>query len=328
MTQNFPPSSHNGNAPGGGQPVPSSQLDSPGYYPSRDPDEIDLRALFLTLRREWLLITLVFVLVVAAVAVYTYTRDPVYQATSIVMVDVQQQGARWNQNSLEDLLSIGGTNRSIENETAILRNSIPLAERVAGRLLSETQSSPLTSPIEVDEQEVVPPVEYVARMLLGNRVTFSQVDMTDLIQINTTSTDPQEAARVSNIYAEEYVVRSQEMSRASISGSRVFLEDQERSRRQELDVIEERLSDFMTRTGAIALDSEAQHAVQQLGTLDAQIEQAQVELEIQRTQLTNTEAEIERIEPGLTRRMSSGVFTEMEGIHRQIAELRISASEY
>jgi polysaccharide biosynthesis transport protein len=323
----MPPQGGYPNPRANGSPAgPSIAPEGQGHYPVQASDEIDLRSLLSTLRREWRLIVAVFASVVLLVGLYTFTQDPVYQAEAVVLVDVQQRGARWSQNSLEDVLRLGGSNRSIENEVAILQQSVPLAERVAARLLESGRPGPLTQP---RDEGGSPTVGYVGRYLLAYNVRFGPIsDRTDLIRIVAMSTDPAEAARLANYYAEEYTLRSQESSRASIAGSRTFLEEQEHRRREELDAVELQMQEFLMREGAVALDSEGENAVRQLGSLDAQIEETQVELQIERTSLASVEAEIERIQPGLSRRLASGVENEMQQVQAQIAELEIRASDF
>ena len=58
-----------------------------GYPSLVDEEGLSLVELLGMLRQEWRLIAAVFLLVVLAVAAYTFTREPVYQASSVVLVD-------------------------------------------------------------------------------------------------------------------------------------------------------------------------------------------------------------------------------------------------
>jgi capsular exopolysaccharide synthesis family protein len=313
-----------GAAHGARPPSHAEPVGLPGGAPAND--EIDLRTLVRVLREEWVLIAGVFAAIVLLAALYTFTREPVYETDSVVLVDTQRGGARLAQGGIEDLLRLSGGNRTLENEVAVLQQSVPLAERVAGRLLDTGRQGPLT---EASDEGPPPAVGRVARTMLKDHVRFGPIsDRADLIRVVASSTDPEEAALLANLYAEEYTRRSQESSRASVASSRIFLEDQERKRREELDEAEGQLQQFMTREGAVALDSEGQRAVTQLAQLDSQIEEAQVELEIERTALRSLEAEVERIQPGLSRRLASGIEAEMRRVQEQIAELEIQASDY
>ncbi len=296
----------------------------PGLSPERDPfAELSLASVIGTFRRGWKIILATAAAVVAVVAVYTVTQDPLYRAESVVLVDTNKNQS-WSANSIESLLSFGGDSRTLYNEVEILRQSVPLAERVAARL-AEAGATPMTLG---DEGEPLP-VGAAARAMLEDHVSFAPLsDYADLIRITAGSTSPEEAARVANLYAEEYLRRSQETSRASISSSRSFLEDQEQKRRDDLGAIEDRLGQFMTREGAVALDAEGQNAVTQIAALDAALEEARVELEMERAALGSLEREVERVEPGLTRRIASGVENEIRVLQERIAELELQASDF
>ena len=142
------------------------------------------------------------------------------------------------------------------------------------------------------------------------------------------STAPAEAALIANLYAEEYRNRSRETSRASVVSSRSFIEEQAEKRSEELGGIEDRLAEFMTREGAVALDSEGQNAVSQISSIDAAIEEARVEIEVERTALRSLEEQVEEVEPGLARRIASGVENEIRVLQERIAQLELQASDY
>jgi tyrosine-protein kinase Etk/Wzc len=293
---------------------------------SGNEEEISLADLFAILRRDWRLIAAVFVVVLALVAAYTFTREPVYEASSVVLVDTQSQTSVLGPSSLEDILSVGGSSRTLYNEVEILRQSVPLAERVGARLMEEAPAGPL---FEVEEEEPRPTVGEAGREILEHRVRFAPVnERADLVTIVAQSTDPQEAALIANIYAQEYGRRSQETSRASVTSSRAFIEEQAEKRREELSASEDRLREFMTREGAVALDSEGQNAVSQIAAIDAAIEEARVELEVERSALRSIESQVEQVEPGLVQRIASGVENEIGTLQQRIAELELQASDY
>ena len=296
-----------------------------GYPSLVDEEGLSLVELLGMLRQEWRLIAAVFLLVVLAVAAYTFTREPVYQASSVVLVDTNGRRSSGG-TSLEDLLSVGGANRTLYNEVEILRQSIPLAERVGARLLEE---DPAGSPLVGGVEDGSPTVDMTARRILGGQVRFAPIsDRADLLTITAMSTAPTEAALIANLYAEEYRNRSRETSRASVVSSRSFIEEQAEKRSEELGGIEDRLAEFMTREGAVALDSEGQNAVSQISSIDAAIEEARVEIEVERTALRSLEEQVEEVEPGLARRIASGVENEIRVLQERIAQLELQASDY
>ncbi len=311
--------------PAGG-PAPRAAAPAPGLPPAGDePDafnELSLASIVEIFQRGWKLILAVALVVLALTALYTFTQDPTYRSESVVLVDTNKNQS-WSAG-IESILSFGGDSRTLYNEVEILRQSVPLAERVAARL-GEADAMPMTRGEEGDPLSV----GQVARTMLEKHVGFAPVnDRADLIRITASSTSPEEAALVANFYAEEYLRRSQETSRASISSSRSFLEEQEQKRRDDLGQIEDDLGQFMTREGTVALDAEGQNAVTQIAALDAALEETRVELEMEQAALGSLEAEVERVEPGLTRRVASGVENEIRVLQQRIAELELQASDF
>lgn len=314
-----------GTVPVGGAMLPGGGA-MPGIEPEQEPfAELSLASMLDTFRRGWKTILITSLVIFSLTVLYTFTQAPLYSTASVVLVDTNKNQS-WSANSIESLLSFGGDSRTLYNEVEILRQSVPLAERVAARLSSVT---PGPTPLMQDDEGALRPVGDMARAMLEERVRFAPVsDYADLIRITANSTSPDEAALVANLYAEEYLKRSQETSRASISSSRSFLEGQEEKRREELRLVEDQLRQFMTQEGAISLDSEGQNAVTQIAALDAALEETRVELEMEQAALGSLEAEVERVEPGLTRRIASGVENEIRVLQERIAELELQASDF
>ncbi|MEM1042730.1 MAG: polysaccharide biosynthesis tyrosine autokinase [Bacteroidota bacterium] len=311
-------------------PVSAAGLGGNGPMPAAAPEpepfaELSLSGLLEILQRGWKLVLLVALAVFGVAALYTFTQAPLYSTASVVLVDTNKN-QNWSANSIESLLSFGGDSRTIYNEVEILRQSVPLAEGVAARL---TEAAPEPAPLMLDGDGQARTVGGMARAMLEQSVSFAPVsERADLIRITARSTSPDEAALMANLYAEEYLKRSQETSRASISSSRAFLEGQEAKRREDLRQIEGDLGQFLTQEGAIALDAEGQNAVTQIAALDAALEETRVELEMEQAALGSLEAEVERVEPGLARRIASGVENEIRVLQERIAELELQASDF
>jgi capsular exopolysaccharide synthesis family protein len=324
MSDQLVPGNSGGRRAGEGMPGHADYpVQRTGYEAAEN--ELDLHALLYALRRQWPIVVGTLVLVVLAVGLYTFAQDPLYEARSVVLVETSTRGGG-GAGAIDQLLSFERGNRTLLNEIAILEHSIPLAEAVAARLVDMRPDGPLARSNDGEETR---PIGWIARGMINGSVRFEPVSQqTDLIRIRAYSTDPAEAATVANLYAEEYAARSQEASRASVVTSRAFLEEQSQAQRRELEAVEADLQAFVTREGAIALNAEAQNTVAQLAALDVSLEEARVELEIERTSLRSLEAELDRVEPGLTRRIASGVEREMRVIQDQLAELEVQAGAF
>ncbi len=84
----------------------------------------------VVLRGKWIILAC-FVLVLGATAIYTFTMDPTYEATTSVLVDTEGQKSG---SMFFDISGFGGM-KSIKNELEILKSNA-LAEAVAEDLLA------------------------------------------------------------------------------------------------------------------------------------------------------------------------------------------------
>jgi len=88
-------------------------------------------------RGKWLII-LVFILVVLATATFTFMQDPIYESTTVVLIEKGKKGV-----GLTEAFDITGLSeqRNIKNEIEILK-SRSLAEAVAKKLIERVYVDP------------------------------------------------------------------------------------------------------------------------------------------------------------------------------------------
>jgi tyrosine-protein kinase Etk/Wzc len=290
--------------------------------PLQDAPKLDFSAVWPALRRGWWIVLVALAVCVGLAVAYTVLRPPTYSTTSVVMVNTAV--ARGTDMTLEAAM-MGLPERSLANEIEFLRQSVPLAESVAARLIGADSAA-------VAERDSA--IIKRASMLLGRdrgraQVSFDPVNnFVDMIQITAQARDPREAARMANTYAELYRERGRESSRASISNARVFLEGQVAERRGELADAEASLEAFMTREGAVNLDLEGQQVVSQTAALDAAVDNALVELQVARSSLQAIEQEAGQVFPDLATRLASGTAQQIAALQEEIARFEVQASDY
>jgi capsular exopolysaccharide synthesis family protein len=280
------------------------------------------------LRRKWWVVLTtgsVFLLVL----LYNIIQDPLYSASSLVLIEERGNSQRTQlQIGPRDLFAQDG--RSLQNELVILRSSRSLRQAVAERLIQQ-DTVPLTgAPIgllrnEDGESYSAPQVS----MLLERRVQFAPAAReTDVIRITAYSSDAAEAAFIANAYLEEYLALTRQSSRSQLSASRNFLENQAEKRQDELQSIEARIKQYQRSERAVALDQEGQNLVERIATVEANRDEAQVELQTSEASLASLEEELRSIRPeDLSRRVASGVERELEATQTRIAELELSKKQ-
>jgi uncharacterized protein involved in exopolysaccharide biosynthesis len=193
----------------------------------------------MMLRGKWIIL-LCLIVVVVATAVYTFTRNPVYESSSLVLIDMK--GAK---GSLPFSFDVTGeaTLNKITNELETLKSN-SMAQAAAQKLLEKKTLSPdNTTPIPIIESRgendswmICSPEQIMGR--LGQAIDFMPIRESDIIKISARSTDPREAALLANVYAESYVERNMNTSRSRSRAVREFLQSQGQSKKQALDTTE------------------------------------------------------------------------------------------
>lgn len=301
-------------------------------YREREPGglkEYAERTVDLLQRRKWIIVS-VAVLVMGLVAAYTYSQEPIYRASSLVLISSEDGTSTQNsaQYSPSDPFARG--DRSLQNELVILRNSESLRRAVAERLMAQEQvpgTERLIDLLSMEDGTRRSVGEVAAR--LAARVQFETASReTDVLRIVAESTDPGEAALLSNLYMEEYLELTQEASRARLTASREFLEKQATRRENELEAVEKKIQAYESEEGAVALDQEGQYVVNRIAEVEASRDEARVELRMRKASLSSLEDELASISPEqLSQRVGSGLEEEVEALQSKIAELELSRKQ-
>lgn len=276
------------------------------------------RYIFQTLLRgKWWLIG-TFVLVVGLIVVGLKLSKPLYEASSTLVVESQEEmgGGSLGVFGL-------GTNRDVLVEVEILQ-SLDIARRVAQRLLVVREAYPDFTIFNTEGDEVLGAVD-VARRLQEDYVSVEQPRReVNVVRVTVQSNVPQEAKMIANLYAEEYTARNLQVSREEAAGLRRFLEAQLRSREDSLRATEQALQAYQERENAVDLSTETEQLAQQMALLQTQRDQAQVELEMVQARLASLRDQIRAIEPRLTERVAStGLEQHLADLTEQITDLEV-----
>ncbi len=294
------------------------------FYPSQsdaESDEISFHEILEVLFKNKWIILACFVVVLAAVALYTLQMDPEYEAMSTVYVQTQQSN-----DQLSDLLGLNQlTRRNVMNEIEIVK-SRKIATRVAEQLI---------------DIEKVPGTDQTLSMLGDGRVGSEaytlevaqelQEDIhvqpvsrgVDVIEIIATSTVPEEASLISTLWAMEYVEYNRTSSRARMTASKDFLRGITEQFNTQLRETEADLTRFFNEERLVAPDEEAVQLLEQINLLQRQLYQAQLQRGSAQAEIRALEVEIDAIKPGLADQISSGDNAMVEQLTSAIGELEI-----
>jgi len=269
--------------------------------------------------RWWIFI---ITLIVMNVGIYNVLQEePVYQAETAVMLKTRGQ---------QTIIPGYGDNigRNIRNELEILK-SRPLAKEVARSVLSQKY-------LDEDSIKIIPLIaQYDEGTFVGtasldvitnrvrSRVSFEHLRDSDIILVTARSGEPEEAAILSQTYAEIYYKRNQETSRSQSRSVRAFLESQLMNRERDLRQAENQLQEYMERHSITSVDRESQHVINQIATLEARNEELTVEIESLKRTIDSVENQIEEQEPGVAKNLGSGDDSYIRILQQELAEAEI-----
>jgi len=249
----------------------------------------------LIARGKWTVI-ITLAVVWALTAYYTFTVEPVYEASSLVLVDMR---GREGGLPVFDIVGTAAANK-ITNELEALKsnaNGAAVARTLMEKRRLDDASPGLLKIVTPDENaaatdSLASEATVVRRLLYA--VDFTPIRESDIIRITVRSTDPREAAFVANIYTDVYTTRNLRTSRMRSQALREFLQTQLLSKRTVLDTTENELQQYMRRSGVVTLDAEANSTVQQLSLLEAQRDAMLVELSSRQKTLSSYKDELVR----------------------------------
>ncbi len=196
--------------------------------------EIELRNIFVVLRRQIRVIGATFALILGLAGLYLVSVTPTYTAAALVLVDPMQK------NLLDPSQGQGGSagtdNARVDSEVEILRSdAVALGVIAAQSLIADPEFGPrlalsekLARAVGIAHAAEAPGPALLAGTLarLRDAVTVRRRGLTYLISVSARSEDPDRAAELANAMADSYI---HQQVQAKISGSlaaRDALQDQ------------------------------------------------------------------------------------------------------
>ena len=285
-------------------------------------DGFDLREIIdLLLRGKWIILATAAALLVPTL-VYNALQPSEYESTATLLIQKDQAALQGVLPNAAALYQPGG---DLANEVLILRQSMPLAEAAAERLLQQRRAPGTDAPLTVLEPLAdgsAPTVRDVAFRLQGDYVTAAASDDgATAVRVSATSTSPAEAELIANVYADAFVDLTLRQSRSGITRSREFLGEQLEDQGEELRRRDAEVQDFFERSGAVALDTETEETVRTIGQLQGEIGALDVEAQTARARLATLQGELGRLEPLLSQRLGSGLDAELAAAQGRAQEV-------
>lgn len=250
-------------------------------------DGIDLIALFKLLwSKKWIIIGSSFAVAVIT-AIITLQIPNIYKSTTTLLPVSAESGSGLSQYAgLAAMAGVslpgqGGTD--VEKIMAIL-NSRTLKERVINDLELEK--------ILLDEIPTKVTSLYATHKIFSENYSAYQDKKTNVISISYDDKDPELAANIVNYVAEILSIMLEEKSLTITSKKLKLIEEQLIRKREELDIVKNRLLEFQRRTQVLIPESQAEGVMTLYTTLVQQKIALEVELETLKNALSDTNPKI------------------------------------
>lgn len=225
------------------------------------------QGVFQAIADRKLLFASVLALFVGAVVLVSFRMEPVYEATSVLLLETKRAQDKMSllsqQNSLFGRTEVG-------NEIRIL-SSLTLQQEAVKRLLASADPPP--SLVEARDRGADP------RAWAARHMRLKPVDGSEIVEIRFQAASPSEAALFANTIAAVYVEMSRDRAREEVRQVREFLTEQVGLLRGRVASGEGQLRDFELTNRVASLPDETKALVEQLASFEASYHQASADLE-------------------------------------------------
>ncbi|MGQ9853501.1 MAG: GumC family protein [Candidatus Oleimicrobiaceae bacterium] len=243
-------------------------------------------------RARWIVL-ICFVAVLGSTAFFTFTAEPIYEATAKLML--QEEGGITK--AVFDVTGYMKKETMINNQVEILKS-----RSVAERVVQSLQSSPYAAELRIlgnvpesnkkhkgrtrllaAKGAMTPEEEAQLRFeraleAVREGIKVTPVRNSDMINLSFRAPTPFEAAFVTNTIAEEYKQFNQAQSQAEVRQVKQFLEEQLGLIQDQLTRSEEALRAYKEREKVVAMDKETEELVRKAAEFETMLKEAQTSL--------------------------------------------------
>jgi succinoglycan biosynthesis transport protein ExoP len=247
-------------------------------------------------RRKWLALGVFLAMMGLAILSVVRTK-PLFQARATFMVTPRHEGGVLSGAPFYDPSAVNYVANCME-----LLRSRSLAEKVAEGLSDSTKRSG-------------------TMLALQAWVTARQRGQTDIIELVATGPSRASAVAAANAYLDAYQQYDLDQSRAEVSATRQFIEEQLAVAGPRLDTFERSLEEFKASHRLTDLSSETQALIGQQAGVAAQLQQVDAEIKASEAQLAQVQSEIDKAGEGTADKLqgiSSPVVTSLQSSLNQL----------
>ncbi len=281
---------------------------NPFRYAGIPEEEIHLRDYLRVFAKGKWIILVSFFIIFSITAVYTFTANPVYEATVRLMLQEQSNVGE----SLFDFTSIMKKETMMNNQVEIL-DSRTLAENVIRDLLNEPEAADfevlhndvyekrnaafafIKNVFQSGKDEEMTAEDIFDKQVenLREMLNVHPIRNTDMIEIKVEATNPEEAATIANTVSEAYARVNREDSRSEAREVKNFLNEQLTEYENDLRNSEDQLKAYQETAGVVALDEETSELVRTIAEFEALYNEAKTDLQAAYERLAYIDQELD-----------------------------------
>lgn len=237
-------------------------------------NELDIRAIIGTIKRQIWIIILVLVVSLGLAAAVAFSLDPVYRATAVVMVDTSEKNLLDPGTSSS---SSSADNARMESEVSIVKteSNIEAVLQVAG-LLDDPDFMPregtrqqvmIMLGLATPRQYTVTEQQQIAARILRGATSVERQGLTYLLNISANASSPSKAAMIANTLAEVYIRNQVESKINRVLAGRDIMVDRVNETRITLVASEQAFSDFVLLSAATVAEATGRSDIEDLRML-------------------------------------------------------------
>ncbi len=213
-------------------------------------------------RRKWVILQ-VFLIISLTIIIGSFLLPPVYESTSLLLLEKSTTESSFLANiGLQGNKSItpDSGEYSMENNIAIATSKSVLNTIISILQLANSKGELL------EADEILKP-GLLQKIHPHPTIEVNAVDDTDLFEIVSTSTDPDEAAMVSNTLAEECIKNNLRQKKEDYKKSKQFIANQIKTVKKKYILALKEIKRFRTEQKTLDIESETENTINRISEL-------------------------------------------------------------
>ncbi|MDY6839204.1 MAG: polysaccharide biosynthesis tyrosine autokinase [Thermodesulfobacteriota bacterium] len=275
-------------------------------------------------RRRWVILQALMV-VTLVVVTGSYLMTPSYEASSKILMMKAKKGDIGLGNIGLSSLSPMLTTSSDVDVNKVLAASRPYMEKMIFRLQLRDEEGRLIHGDKLTQTGAISSIK--GKLSPMPRISISQYQGTDVLQIKGASRHPQEAMMMANTLAEIMVEQNQSQVRAEYRNARVFLEDQMNKVKDRYNAALKRMADFKKQEQTLDLEIETKLAAEKMTELMKEKEDNIIDLDEARASLSRLKEQLATQSPEFLSASTLKENPHIEVLKKRLTELGLQLTQ-